>query len=236
MFSGGGQDAMNKIFGNMGSPSTPLQQQSTNQISQFLNQQAPEQRALEQASPMLQNILNSKPGAGVMDALQPHFQTNLAIANDQGGRFGSSNAILKSQAVNDYNLLGAQAAQQGQQTQLQAGNMLGMLSGQAGQNPFQRLMGGYGIGAQGAGQQDIGTQRMLQMLGTLMGGAQQASFNVPYGQTSPAQGGLFQGLGNMFGSLLGSGGLGKLFGGGGPSGTPGGSGGGDPFGGFTGQV
>lgn len=223
LLNGGGADALSKIFGPMGNPATPLQRQSTNQISQYLNQPAPEQRALDASMPALQDILNSKPGAGIMDALQPHFQQNLAMANQEGGRFGSANAILRGNAVNDYNLLGAQAAQQGQQTQLQAANALQMLSGQAGQNPFARLMGASQVGANDANQADIGTQRMLQLMGMLMGGAQQAAFNVPFVQNKPAQ----QGLGGSLAGLLGQFGpsaLGFLFGG--PAGAAAGAAGG----------
>jgi hypothetical protein len=198
-----------------------LQRQSTAGISQFLNQPAPEQRALDMSIPALQGILNSKPGAGIMDALQPHFQQNLALANQEGGRFGSANAILRSQALNDYNLLGAQAAQQGQQTQLQAANALQLLSGQAGQNPFARLLGASGVGQQDAQQADVETQRRLQLLGFLMGGAQQAAFGQPYVQNKPAQSGLGASLGGLFGSWLGGGGgnpFAGIFGGSSPAG------------------
>lgn len=213
----GGFGDLGQYFGNFGSQATPLQQQSTAGISQFLNQQAPEQRALEASMPALQGILNSKPGQGIIDALQPRFQQNLALANQEGGRFGSANAILRGNAVNDFNLLGAQAAQQGQQTQLQAANALQLLSGQAGQNPFARLLGAAGVGQQDAQQQDVETQRRLQLLGFLMGGAQQAAFNVPFVQTKPAQQGLGQSLLGLAGGWLGGGGgnpFAGIFGGG----------------------
>lgn len=197
----GGYQNLGDYFGGLGNQATPLQRQSTNQISQYLNQPAPEQRALDASMPALQDILNSKPGAGIMDALQPHFQQNLALANQQGGRFGSANALLRGQAVNDYNLLGAQAAQQGQQAQLQAANALQMLSGQAGQNPFSRLMGASQVGANDANQQDQETQRRLQLMGFLMGGAQQAGFNVPFVQTKPAQQGFGQSLMGLIGQF-----------------------------------
>lgn len=204
LFSPGGFNKLGDIFGQMGSPSTGLQRQSLGGISQFLRQPAPEQRALKVAMPALQNILNGAPGQGMMDALQPHFQQNLAQADQQGGRFGSSNAILRSQAVNDYNLLGAQAYQQGQQSQLQAAQMLNMLSNSAGENPFNRLAGAYGIGQQQAGQRDLETQRRIQLLGTLLGGAQGAAFNIPFTQTSPYQAPLWQQLLNIGGQVLGS--------------------------------
>ncbi len=140
------------------------------------------------------------------------------MADQQGGRFGSANAIMRSQALNDYNLLGAQAAQQGQQTQLQAANALQMLSGQAGQNPFARLLGGAQQGGADAAQADTETQRRLQLLGFLMGGGQQAAFGAPFVQNKPAQQGLGQGLMGLLGGWLGggapgAGGIGSALGG-----------------------
>lgn len=193
-----------QMFGNLGNPSTALQRQSTGGIGQFLNMPAPEQRALDAASPALQGILGSNPGQGIMDALQPRFDRNLAQANQQGGRFGSANAILRSNALNDFNLLGAQAAQQGQQAQLQAAQILGMLGGQAGQNPFQRMLGAYGVGQQEAGQQDQETQRRLQLMMQLLGVGQQAALGGPTVQTQNASGGLGGALGGLLGAGLGS--------------------------------
>lgn len=188
----------------MGSPATALQRQSTGGISQYLNQPAPEQRAFDMANPALGNILGSAPGQGVIDALQPTFQKNLAQANQQGGRFGSSNAILKSNALNDFNLLGAQAAQHGQDTQLQAAQIMGMLGNQAGQNPFSRLLGAYGVGSQDAGQQDLYTQRHLQLLQGLLGMSAGAATNVPTVQTQAAQPGLLGILGGILGQGAGA--------------------------------
>lgn len=188
------------FYGNLGSPTTGLQRQSTDALSHFLDQPAPEQRALDTAMPAIQNILNGNPGQGVIDALQPQFLRNLATANQTGGRFSSGNAILRSRALEDFNLLGANAAQQGQQTQLQAADVLRMLSGQAGQNPFDRLTAAYGIGTQGAQQQDLETQRRIELLSQALGGA----LSQPYTQTqaaSPGWGGLW---GTLGGTLLGS--------------------------------
>jgi hypothetical protein len=221
LFGGGGSGGagLEQMFGQLGNPATPLQRQSTAGISQFLNQPAPEQRALDMSIPALQAILGGKPGQGIMDALQPKFQQNLAMADQQGGRFGSANAILRSQAVNDYNLLGAQAAQQGQQTQLQAADALRMLSGQAGQNPFQRLMGASQVGANDATQADTETQRRIQLLGFLMAGGQQAAFGQPYVQYKGAQGSFLQGMGNFLASIMGNQGGGNPFGGSGGGGS-----------------
>lgn len=150
----------------------------------------PEMQALQVSLPMLQNILNGRPGQGVIDALQPQFQRNLATANQQGGRFGSGNAILRSRAVDDFNLLGANAAQQGQQLQLQAANALAMLSGQAGKAGFERS--------------DLENQRRIQLLSQALGG----SLSQPWVQTQAAS----QGWGGILTSLLGTG-LGALTGG-----------------------
>ena len=169
------------FYGNLGSPTTGLQRQSTDALSHFLNQPAPEQRALDTSLPALQAILSGKPGAGVIDALKPSFDRNLASANQTGARFGSGNAILRSRAVDDFNLLGANAAQQGQQTQLQAAQMLAMLSSQAGQNPFARMLQGAESGRADAAQMDLETQRRIQLLSQALGGA----ISAPWQQTSP---------------------------------------------------
>lgn len=147
------------FFGQLGSPQTDLQRQSTGGISQFLNQPAPEQRALDVAMPGLQEILS---GGG------PQFERDLALANQQGGRFGSANAILRGEA--HRNLLNSRN---------QAAQTLGLLSQSAGQNPFQRLLGAFGVGQGQAQQGDIETQRRLQILLNLLGVGQQAAFNVP---------------------------------------------------------
>lgn len=213
------------FYGGLGSPTTGLQRQSTDALQHFLNQPSPEQRALDVSMPALQNILSGKPGQGVIDALQPSFDRNLASANQQGARFGSGNAILRSRAVDDFNLLGANAAQQGQQTQLQAAQMLAMLSGQAGNNPFERLMKGAESGRADAAQMDLETQRRIQLLSQALGG----SLSQPWMQTraaSPGLGGVLAGIaGTALGSFLGpmgaaaGGKLGaSLFGGGGGGG------------------
>ena len=188
------------FYGNLGSPTSPLQRQSTDALQHFLNQPAPEQRALDISMPALQNILNGRPGQGVIDALQPSFDRNLASANQQGGRFGSSNAILRSRAVEDFNLLGANAAQQGQQTQLQAAQMLAMLSGQAGQNPFSRMLQGAQEGRADAQQMDLETQRRIQLLSQALGG----SLSQPWMQTKAASPGLGSFLAQLAGTAIGS--------------------------------
>lgn len=155
-------DRLQGFFGQLGMPQSDLQRQSAGGISQFLNQPAPEQRAFDLASPGLQEILQ---GGG------PQFERDLALANQQGGRFGSANAVLRGEALRNLYNQRDQAAQ-----------TLGMLASSAGQNPFARLAQGFGVGQQQAGQADVETQRRLQLLMQLLGVGQQAAFNMPITQ------------------------------------------------------
>src|SRR5207302_11249332 len=110
--------------------------------------------------------------------------------NQQGGRFGSANAILRGEALkNLYNQRG------------QAAQTLGLLSSNAGQNPFSRLMGAGQYGTAQAGQADIETQRRLSILLNLLGVGQQASFNVPTTQ-SPSPFSQFLGLANTVANFI----------------------------------
>ncbi len=88
-----------------------------------------------------------------------------------------------------------------QQGQLGAGGLLGQLAGQSGQNDFSRLLGAYGVGTQGAQQNDVETQRNLGILLQQLGAMQGATLGAPV-QTSPS--GAQQGaqLGGSIGSLL----------------------------------
>lgn len=207
LFAGGGNGPNSlfaQLFGPMGSDPTALQQQATAAAGNYLNQPAPEQQAFDQANPFLKNLLSVNPGQQMLDALQPHFDRNLAQANQSGGRFASGNAILRSRAVDDYNLLGAQALQQGTNQQLQGVDALRLLSGQAGQNPFSRIMGAGQLGASDAAQADQGTQRRLQLIAQLLGVGQQASLGGPTVQTQAASGGFGGFLGGLGGMALGS--------------------------------
>ena len=217
-----GGDPTSRLESFFGSLTSPLQRQAMQGMSQYLNQPAPETRAFDQAMPALQQILNGKPGQGIIDALQPSFDRNLASANQVGGRFGSGNAIMRSRAVDDFNLLGAQAAQQGISQQMQAAQVLGMLGESAGQGPWARLMG-----AQSAG--DLEPSRRIGLLQQLLGASQQATLGQP---TTVTPGGTQQGLQAGFGiaqliPFLQQMGLGSIFGGGGGGGgmNPGGNGG-----------
>jgi len=200
----------------------------------------------------LRGVLKQQPGQGTIDALNPSFQRNLAEANQSGGRFGTANAVMRSRAMEDFNLLAAQAAQQGQAQQLDAasrlaqmginsgaanagfqnsfnqnqqaavdalirsglgggqlaqsgalgaGGLLGQLAGQSGQNDFQRLVQGYGVGSQQAGQNDVETQRNLGILMNMFGGMQQATLGAPT-QTTPNGFSQGAGLGGSIGALI----------------------------------
>jgi hypothetical protein len=165
-----GADARNRItdyFGPLGVAQTDLQRQSLGGLSDFLGPSG----SLGKAQEALNAIMTGGQGAKVMDALQPRFQQNLASANQQGARFSSGNEILRSRALDDYNLLAAQAGQQDIQNRLQASGMMDMLGNVYGN--------AYGIGERQAAQGDIGTQRMLQILMQLMGTQQSAGFGLP---------------------------------------------------------
>lgn len=214
-----GGDPTQRLESFFGSLTSPLQRQAMQGMSQYLNQPAPETRAFDMSMPALQQILGGKPGQGIIDALQPSFDRNLASANQVGGRFGSGNAIMRSRAVDDFNLLGAQAAQQGQSQQMQAAQILGMLGQSAGEGPFNRMQGAFAAG-------DLEPQRRIALLQQLLGTSQQATLGQP---TTISPSGTQQGLqaGFSFAQLipfLQQMGMGNIFGGGG--GAP-------PGGGFT---
>lgn len=151
----GGGDPLARLqqfFGALSPFSGTDAQRGSTGVSQYLNQPSPEQRALDVAMPGLQEILS---GGG------PQFERDLSLANQQGGRFGSANAILRGEATrNLYNQRG------------QAAQTLGLLAQGAG--------GGQ---ARLAGFADLENQRRLGILMNLLGVGQQASFNVPTTQS-----------------------------------------------------
>lgn len=100
-------------------------------------------------------------GQAVVDAMKPVFQQNLKFGlNELTNRVPSvhnsgaaiEGADLTSRALNDFNLMGAQALMGGQQNTLGAGNLLGQLAGQAGNGQFGRTL----AAGQAATQRDLG--------------------------------------------------------------------------------
>src|SRR5258705_7912818 len=111
-----------KLLGGLGSPQSTLQMQGADALGTMLRQPTPEQRALDISLPALQSMLT---GTG------PQFDQDLSLANQQGGRFGSSNAILRGEAFkNLYNLRNQTAGTLGLLSQ-GAGNANRGLAGQA---------------------------------------------------------------------------------------------------------
>lgn len=197
----GGADVLNRLegfFGTLGSPATGLQQQATDAISHTLSADP-----TKQASDFLNNLLTQKPGQGIIDAAQPGFDRNLAAANQTGARFGSNNAILRSRAVDDFNMLSANAAQQGINQQLAAAQGLGTLA----QDQFSRQAGAFGIGQAGAQQADLETQRRLQILFQLLAQLQGPTLGAPVKAGRSALDNIGQGV------AIGTQAAGSLFGG-----------------------
>lgn len=165
---------LESFFGGLGVQNSPLQDQTLQALQAFLSGPAPEASGME----ALNKILAQNPGQGMLDALQPRFQQNLSAAQSQGPRFSSGNALTSARALDDYNLLAQQALAQGVNQQLQASQIQSLI----GNNQFNRLAGGYGIGQQQANQQDIATQRRLQILMNLLGVQQSATLGLPITQ------------------------------------------------------
>lgn len=184
-------DALTQLLGSLSPFSAGKQGANGMGVSQFMNQPSPEQRAMDVAMPGLQEILN---GGG------PQFERDLSVANSQGGRFGSANAILRGEAFRHLTNNRTQAAQ-----------TLGLLSQGA-----------------GAGQQrqvdfaDMDIQRRIQILMHLLGVAQQSTLGLPVVANDKA------GFGDFLKTLVGAGtalsglggGLGGLLGGMGGGGIP----------------
>jgi hypothetical protein len=83
------------------------------------------------AGAALGQLSSVNPGLGVLDALHPAFERNLASADQVGGRFGTSNALGRQTATDNYNQLAQQALQQGVTQQTQAASNLGQLGSAA---------------------------------------------------------------------------------------------------------
>jgi hypothetical protein len=203
---GVGFAGLEEIFGSFRPTPTPLQQQATGGIQTFLNQEAPEQRAFRTAQESLNPLLTGTGQFGnVAEAAFPIFQRNLTEGLSQlgaqaPGRFGSAflqqGTDLAGRSTQDFNLFVEQARQSDIQNRLQANLALGTLAGQAGQNPFARLLAGGQFGMAesqfGAQQQQAIQLAILQMLGQ------------PTGQVTSGGGGIGSLLGGIAGFGLGS--------------------------------
>ena len=167
-----------QTLGGLGSPQSGLQMQGADALGTMLRQPTPEQRALDISLPQLQEMLT---GTG------PQFERDIALGNQQGGRFGSANAIMRGEAFRNLYNMRTQVAQ-----------TLGMLGQGAGQANRGLAGQAFGMGQQQAQQGDIETQRRLQILMQLLGVGQQTAFNVPISQ-SPS---MFQQVAGLAGSIL----------------------------------
>jgi len=169
-------------------------------LGTMLRQPTPEQRAMDISMPALQAMLT---GQG------PQFEQDIGLANQQGGRFGSGNAILRGEALRNLFNMRTQVAQ-----------TMGLLSQGAGAANRGLAGQAFGVGQQQAQQGDIETQRRLQILLQMLGAGQQTAFNVPTQAGGGGIGGVLGGLGGLllggpFGSMAGSWLGNKIFGGGG---------------------
>lgn len=172
-------DAQNRLetfYGPLGIPSTPLQQQSVGGMQQFLAS-----NPYGQAQSALNQILGN-PG----QAFRPDFERSLAQANQTGGRFGSANAILRSNALNDYN--SAALKQQ-----------LGAAQGIQGLGAQQSadLTSGYNMGSAQANQQASGQQQSIALLNQLLGQAQSATLGAPVQNQPSFMQDVFSGAGGI---------------------------------------
>jgi hypothetical protein len=155
-----------------------LQRLGGNYLQQYL-QSNPEQQALDYALP---SILQQLSGS-VTDQIQPLRDISTRNLNDslaqmsQGVPNRMSSAALwqegatRQRSAQDFNLLAQQAMEQARSRQLQAGQTLGMLSGQAGMGGYNRAMGVSDLAGRQQGQQMQALLALLQpMLGAAYGG------------------------------------------------------------------
>src|SRR2546426_4124025 len=126
---------------------------------------------------------------GMMTGTGPQFERDIAGANQQGARFGSANEILRGEALRNLFNMRTQTAQ-----------TMGALNQQ-----------GIGMGQQQAQQADVQTQRVLQLLGGLLGLRQQQTMELPITQrpnTMQTLGGVATNMGSILPFLGGGGGMG----------------------------
>lgn len=200
---GMGGDPSQRVESVFGPLVSPLQRQAMDAASHYLNQPLPQQRALE----ALYGQMATNPGQGVMDALQPRYQQNLATARQSGARFGSGTAVREAQAANDYNLLSAQALQQGVTQQQEAAKTINLMA-----------QGIQETWANAAALGDTETQRRLQILLSMLQTIQGATFGIQkQAVTSPSALDTIGGFVGNVGGVASGFGLGGGGGGGMPS-------------------
>lgn len=162
--------------------------------------------------PELQRLAASNPGQAVMDALNPTFQRNLATANQTGGRFGTSNALLRDRALEDFNLQSANALQRGVDQQITAASNLGQVGTGQDDLRLRGLLGGQQnqLGAlqaliSGTNNRDNSALTANQVLGNQRLQAQsQTGTNLSNaGQLGTAQGQLGNNAANILAQILG---------------------------------
>lgn len=126
------------------------------------------------AEPFLQGVLSRNPGQANMDLLQPQFERNLSLANQAGGRFGSANALMRSNAITDQQVQLAQMLGRGTDQQLQAAGTLGQLSQAQRSSDLQARLQALGLGTNAMAQQ---AQNRLGAANSLGGFTQQGAIS-----------------------------------------------------------
>jgi len=160
----------------------------------------------------LQQLAGQNSGVGVMNALDPMFQRSLAAANQQGGRFGTSNALLRGQALENNQMLAAKAMLEGAGIQTQAASALGNTGvgydalRQRGQEAGQQnQLGALNAMITGVNNRDTSALQANQILGNqrLTGQAQTGQNLNNAGQLGSQQGQLGNNAANILASILG---------------------------------
>ena len=174
---GQGNDWLSLLSGIGGGQATDLQRLSGgNYLQQYL-QANPEQQALDQSLPALLAQLTGTPGGDVLQPLQDISTRNLndslaAMRSSVPNRMSSAalwqEGATRQRSAQDFNLLASQVMEQGRARQIQAAQMLGMLSGQAGMGGFNRAATTAGLGMQ---QQGVQLQALMALLGPMLGAA-----------------------------------------------------------------
>lgn len=126
------------------------------------------------AEGFLQQMLAQNPGQANMNLLQPQFERALSMANQAGGRFGSANALMRSNAVTDQQAQLAQMLGQGTNQQLQAAGTLGQLSQAQRASDLQARLQALGLGTNAMAQQ---AQNRLGAANSLGGFTQQGAIS-----------------------------------------------------------